>query len=753
MTMTLLFANNASSRLFMTVSAVDTSIRVEAGHGVRFPQPAGDGSDSFTVTVEDRRTGQVEIMTCTSRSGDIMTVVRAQEGTTAQAFAQYASVSNRLTAATMDALMHAGGQGPQGPTGATGPAGPQGAKGDTGADSTVPGPAGPQGDVGPQGTQGDQGDVGPQGPIGNTGPVGPQGPQGELGPVGPTGPVPEAPNDGKLYARKQTGGVGAWDDLTDDLAAKVNKAGDTMTGPLTLSPTGWSQLTLNKAASGGYNLLIGSTAGSMRWQIQLGNVVAETGSGNVGSDFALWRCTDAGAALDNVIYVPRATGIVNMPLGIQAGTTAKQSTALISAIGSGNNIEFGHANPGGYRSNLGSDFTGGIPWLIFSGEAGTTINTYRTRGIKASIFKSDLAGGFQWGNVANINADNQAFDSQMTLSNAGALNVTGGITTNGATVMVNGTTSVALNLNKGASGSYAGIYGYKAMSLRWVMYLGDTVAESGANAGSDFKIFRYSDTATLLGTAMTINRDDGLVTIGGALQVNGGTINGSSAVLYLGPSGSAGTNVLIYPAGTANNTGRITIQPTGCAFGANVDVPTGLMEVGTATGVGNGQRLNGVSGGSVFNRSISTVATQIVFTNPGGNAGVITTTNLTTNYGGTSDENLKELNAEMDPAEAIRIIRADPVLSFKWKATGDEAIGWFAQKSYAVDEDLAMPPEIKEGEAVAKPGEDGYVPWSIDYGRRTPYLWAALTNVLDRLEALEAKLSITDPKPPRKKAA
>jgi hypothetical protein len=106
----------------------------------------------------------------------------------------------------------------------------------------------------------------------------------------------------------------------------------------------------------------------------------------------------------------------------------------------------------------------------------------------------------------------------------------------------------------------------------------------------------------------------------------------------------------------------------------------------------------------------------------------------------------------MDPAEAIAIIKADPVLAFTWKATGEQAIGWFAQKSYAVDENLAVaPPAPAEGEASAKPGEEGYEPWGIDYGRRTPYLWAALSNALDRIEALEAKLSITDPKPTRKK--
>ena len=188
MTVPMLFANNASSRLYAAIDAVTTSIRVQAGDGAKFPQPVGDGSNYFPVTVEDRRTGQIEIMLCTGRSGDILNVTRAQEGTAAQSFLLGATVSNRLTAFTMDFLAHAGATGPQGPVGPVGPMGPQGpqgVKGDTGADSTVQGPAGPPGPIGQQGDEGPIGPVGPEGPVG---PVGPAGPKGDEGPMGPQGP-------------------------------------------------------------------------------------------------------------------------------------------------------------------------------------------------------------------------------------------------------------------------------------------------------------------------------------------------------------------------------------------------------------------------------------------------------------------------------------------------------------------------------------------------------------------------------------
>jgi hypothetical protein len=104
----LLFANNASSRLFVAADATTTSIRVEAGDGNKFPQPVGDGSNWFMVTVEDRRTSQIEIMKCIGRSSDILNVQRHQEGTAAQSFLLGATVSNRMTAGAMIELSLSG---------------------------------------------------------------------------------------------------------------------------------------------------------------------------------------------------------------------------------------------------------------------------------------------------------------------------------------------------------------------------------------------------------------------------------------------------------------------------------------------------------------------------------------------------------------------------------------------------------------------------------------------------------------------
>jgi hypothetical protein len=113
----------------------------------------------------------------------------------------------------------------------------------------------------------------------------------------------------------------------------------------------------------------------------------------------------------------------------------------------------------------------------------------------------------------------------------------------------------------------------------------------------------------------------------------------------------------------------------------------------------------------------------------GAGIGSITDSTNSVAYNTTSDERLKVFREEYDPAEAARIIKADPVHHFTWKSDGSEDIGWSAQRSYQVSPDLA-----------AKPTKED-MPWMMDYGRRTPYLWAVVSDLLDRIEVLEAKIA------------
>jgi len=79
--------NRAKSALAADITSAVTSLTVTAGEGAKFPS-----TYPFPITIED------EILKCTNRSTDTLTVERAQEGTTAAAHASGKSVHLRITA-------------------------------------------------------------------------------------------------------------------------------------------------------------------------------------------------------------------------------------------------------------------------------------------------------------------------------------------------------------------------------------------------------------------------------------------------------------------------------------------------------------------------------------------------------------------------------------------------------------------------------------------------------------------------------
>ena len=87
----------------------------------------------------------------------------------------------------------------------------------------------------------------------------------------------------------------------------VQKAGDTMTGDLTISKTA-PTLNLTKSASGDSSAVFGFNGTNARWSMTLGNSVTEGGS-NAGSDFQINRYTDAGAFIDAPMTITRSSGL------------------------------------------------------------------------------------------------------------------------------------------------------------------------------------------------------------------------------------------------------------------------------------------------------------------------------------------------------------------------------------------------------------------------------------------------------------
>ncbi|MFE1599939.1 DUF2793 domain-containing protein [Methylobacterium sp. ID0610] len=93
-----------------------------------------------------------------------------------------------------------------------------------------------------------------------------------------------------------------------------------------------------------------------------------------------------------------------------------------------------------------------------------------------------------------------------------------------------------------AAGNFRTIYFQSGSSNRWTVFV-DNGAESGANAGSNLRISRWSDGGTSAGDPLVINRASGLTTLS-ALSVTGAASVG-------GPVKLATYTVATVPAGTA----------------------------------------------------------------------------------------------------------------------------------------------------------------------------------------------------------
>lgn len=136
---------------------------------------------------------------------------------------------------------------------------------------------------------------------------------------------PASPAHGQLWWESDSGNLFIWyNDGTSSQWVQVNvpsdftlasnfvqKAGDTMTGPLGINHAATFALTLNKTDASKPNNILGQSLGVNRWFLTLGNNIAESG-GDVGSDFSIYRYDDAGLNSAIALYITRSTKAVGL---------------------------------------------------------------------------------------------------------------------------------------------------------------------------------------------------------------------------------------------------------------------------------------------------------------------------------------------------------------------------------------------------------------------------------------------------------
>jgi hypothetical protein len=178
-------------------------------------------------------------------------------------------------------------------------------------------------------------------------------------------------------------------------AAYLPLAGGTLTGALTapgITVAGANPLLgLSKTASGGVNALVGSTGGNSRWQVILGDAAAESG-GNVGSDFYIYKCTDAGAQNGFAMAINRANGNVTLPGIVLMGNFASPLGVSVGAFNNVNSLNYSSA------TGLVSENTLNACFLA---------NRIGGNGIVHNF----LQGAVQCGSITVANANSTAFNT------------------------------------------------------------------------------------------------------------------------------------------------------------------------------------------------------------------------------------------------------------------------------------------------------------------------------------------------------
>ena len=102
--MSIVFANNANTTIAGAITNTATSVTLATGSGALFPSPTG--GDYYVATFTDAATGLLrEIVHVTAMSGDVATIVRAQEGTTALNWSAGDFFANEFTAGQAAAFL------------------------------------------------------------------------------------------------------------------------------------------------------------------------------------------------------------------------------------------------------------------------------------------------------------------------------------------------------------------------------------------------------------------------------------------------------------------------------------------------------------------------------------------------------------------------------------------------------------------------------------------------------------------------
>jgi hypothetical protein len=339
----------------------------------------------------------------------------------------------------------------------------------------------------------------------------------------PTAPTPTAGDSTTTLATTAfvTGGI------TTSAALKVSKGGDTMTGKFTTvaSATGTAGLNLPPGVAPS------APVNGDAWTTATALFVRINGT-------TLTVATDVDLALKAPLASPALTGTPTVPTAAPGtNTTQAASTAFVAALG-------------GLKADLASPALTGTPTAPTASPGVSTTQLATTAFVAAAdALKADLASPVFTGNptaptpTAGDNDTSIATTAFVTAAVSGGgsfLPITGGTLT-GPLVM-----GTAQPIYQNGAAATDRVHGWQTGGvIRWAMYA-SSVAEGGANAGSDFGLNAYTDAGAYLSTPLSIKRSTGVVTFNSAPFFVGG-VSGAQGGAFDIAKAASGTTL----AGTA----------------------------------------------------------------------------------------------------------------------------------------------------------------------------------------------------------
>jgi hypothetical protein len=339
----------------------------------------------------------------------------------------------------------------------------------------------------------------------------------------------------------------------------------TMAQPtLLLDGTTGSTIRLDNPA-GGRSYIYSSVTGLSRWAINLKDTTPETG-GNAGANFSITCAPDNGVGIlftplsirrsDGQVTIPTLVpptqptnpttkqyvddgdaalqaaidllasnllfiGVIDVPAdnGNYTAASGIQPGALPAPVSTNSNmyviVSVGGNPPGG--SNIPAEAFNVGDWIVSTGTQWIRLPTGQAATIAAEVaitppigtLGANVQTALEWLDTNKVNITDPLVTTPYLPLTGGALS--GDLTVDGVSTLAPG---VLIN---GAVGSSRNILGQTSGQNRWSIELGNSVDETGANAGSNFVLARYSDAGTLLGNVLTFNRSTGQAAFNGTV--------------------------------------------------------------------------------------------------------------------------------------------------------------------------------------------------------------------------------------------